>query len=82
MSALTLVGEVLLHIEIYGMLVCINSKHRVVQHSLAAGVFTFYVVYCEFHYFSIITIEPLLPGIEPLIIITLCSGITFTTLRF
>ena len=82
MSTLTLVGQILLHIELYGMLVCIDGTHRDAEHSLAAGVFSFYVVYCEFHYFSIITIEPLLPGIDPLIIITLCSGMIFTTFRF
>ncbi len=82
MCALTLVSEILLHIEIYGMLVRFDSEYRVVEYSLATGIFSFYVIYCEFHYFSIITIEPLLPGIEPLIINTLCSGMILTTLRF
>ena len=36
----------------------------------------------NFHYFSIITIEPLQPGTEPLIKRRLCSAITFNTCRF
>ncbi len=64
--ALTLVGEVLLHIEINGMLVGIDCEHLVGELGLAAGILTFDIVDYDFHYFSIKTIEPLLPGIEPL----------------
>ena len=53
--ALTLVGEILFNIEINGVLVGVDGKDGVVEHCFAAGVFSFYVVDCEFHYFSIIT---------------------------
>ena len=49
MSALTLVGEELLNVEIEGVLVYLDAEYFVVEDCLAAGVLTFLVVYCEFH---------------------------------
>ena len=81
-GTLTLVSEVLLHVEINGMLVGIDCEHLIGELSLATGVLTLDIVDCDFHYFSIKTIEPLLPGIDPFIRSTLCSGSTLTTRRF
>ncbi len=48
-NTLTLVGEILLHIEINGVLVCIYCKNFVAELSFATGVFTFDIVNCDFH---------------------------------
>ena len=82
MSSLTFISHELLHIQVYGMFVNVNAEDSIVQRNLFSCIFTFYVIYAQFHYFSIITIEPLHPGTEPLIIKRLCSGITFNTCRF
>ncbi len=80
MCTLTAVSEILLNIEIEGVLVGLDSENLVVEVDAAACVLALLVVYCEFHcYFSISTIEPLLPGMEPLIMMRLCSGITLMT---
>ena len=80
MCALALVGKVLLHVEIKSVLIGNDTEYLVVEDNGAASCLTLLVVYCEFHdYFSIKTIEPLAPGMEPLIMIRLCSGITLIT---
>ena len=82
MSTLTLVSHKLLYIQVDGMVIGLNAEDRFVQRNLSSGVFTFNVKYANFHYFSIITIEPLQPGIEPFTKRRLCSAITFNTCRF
>ena len=83
MCTLTLVGKILFYGEVEYVLVGLYREHLVVEDCLTTGVFSFLGVYCEFHcYFSIEMIEPLLPGMEPLSIIILCSGMILMTWRF
>ena len=48
-GTLTLVGQVLLNVEIDSVFVNVDGEHLVVEESLAAGILSFYVVDCEFH---------------------------------
>ena len=84
--ALTLVAEILFYVKIdcvVGVAFAkVAGEYLVVEGDLASCVFSFDVVNCYFHYFSTMTIEPLAPGMEPLITNKLCSGSTFITWRF
>ncbi len=81
--SLALVCKVLLNVEVECVFAGNDCENLVVEGYATAGVLALLVVYCEFHsYFSIKTIEPLLPGMEPLIMMMLCSAITLMTWRF
>ena len=80
---LTLVGHILLHVQIDNVVIRFNAEDILIQSYLSTGLLTVDFQYTNFHfYFSIKRVEPLQPATLPLISSKLCSGITFNTFRF
>ena len=78
------VCQELLNVQINSMVVRLNTEDSIIEDYLLTGCLTGHIHNTKFHnyYLLIVTILFLAPGIEPLTIIKLYSGITFRTRRF
>ena len=85
MGALALGGQKTLHVQVDGVVVGLDAKHRIIQIHRLLRLGSFAAVNVEFHYASglrMTTVEPLWPGTAPFTTSKPSSGMTFNTSRF